>query len=71
MAKSNYDLEHVTTFLYRNKNRFKIIPVPVERKYQITKKLDIDREKDLKKIIDLVKINKININSSENKIINK
>ena len=71
LAKSNYDLEHVTTFLYRNKNRFKIIPVPVERKYQITKKLDIDREKDLKKIIDLVKINKININSSENKIINK
>ena len=70
LAKSKPHLEHVTKFIYENNNRFKIKPVPVEKKFQINKKLDIDRKSDLKKIIKLVKINKISINSSDQKIIN-
>ena len=70
LAKSKDDKEHVTKFLYRNSKKFIIRPVPIDKKFQINKKLDIDRKSDLTNIIKLVKNNKININSSDQKIIN-
>ena len=54
LAKSKNHLEHVTKFIYENNNKFKIKPVPVDKKFQISH-FDIDRKSDLKNIIKLVK----------------
>lgn len=55
LANSKADQEHVTKFIYDNKKKFNIIPTPVKKKFQSKKKLDINTEKDLKKIIKIVK----------------
>ena len=70
LANSKADQEHVTKFIYDNKEKFNILPAPIKKKFQIKKKLDINTEKDLKKIIKIVKKKKLNINSSDQQIIN-
>lgn len=73
-AKKAYDLEHVTSFIRRNKNRFKIKEINFENNFKFDNsfvKLSLDTKENLKKIRNVFNLFKPNIFFSIDEIFTK